>query len=260
MRTLRHRMARDRVVLLAALAGTTAIGWLVLEHTGAGLTRAGVPTMAATAMSDTGARGAGFGLAFAMWAVMMVAMMAPAAWPSAAAYLALARRARPERSPLAATANFLGGYLGAWLGYAALGAAAQSMLVRAVLLTPMGAIASNTSAAVVLIVAGAYQLTPLKRTCVTHCRSPLLQLMGAWRDGKAGALRLGLVHGSWCVACCWALMALMFVAGVMNLGWMAIVALFILAEKLVPAHWHVDLVSGTLLIGAGVWMALLVAG
>lgn len=258
MSTLRRRMARERIVLLAALAGATAIGWLVLAHMGAGLTSVEAPVMAGMAMARPAALAPGYGLTLAMWVAMMTAMMAPAASPGTAAYLALARRAHPERNPLAATASFLGGYLGSWLGYAALGAAVQSALARALLLTPMGAIASGTLASTVLIAAGAYQLTPLKRTCVTHCRSPLLQIMSGWRDGTIGALRLGLTHGSWCVACCWALMALMFVVGVMNLAWMAAVSVFILAEKLVPAHWHLETASGILLIGAGaamLWLA-----
>lgn len=259
MPALRQWMGRDRAILLAGIAGVAAIGWLVLARMSAGMTAPDSTAMSGMAMAAPSTPGPGYGITFAMWAAMMAAMMAPATGPGVSAYLALARR-RPGRNPLLAAAAFVAGHLAVWLGYAALGAAAQALLARARLLTPLGAVASAYLASGVLIVAGAYQLTALKRVCVTRCRTPLLQLMNGWRDGVGGALRLGLTQGSWCVACCWALMALVFAVGVMNLGWMAIVALFILAEKLVPAHWHVDLVSGTLLIGAGVWMALLAAG
>lgn len=259
MRTLRQRMARDQAILLAALAAVAAAGWLVLARMDAGLAGAGARATTAMAMSGMSASSAGYGLTLAMWVAMTAAMMVPAAEPGTAAYLALARRVHPDQNLLAATAGFLGGTLGSWLGYAALGAAVQLALARAMLLTPLGAIASGHLAAGVLVVAGAYQLTPLKRACITHCRNPLLQLISTWRDGWIGALRLGWAHGSWCVACCWALMALMLVAGVMNLAWMAAVAALVLAEKLVPESWHFDLASGVVLICAGTWMALLAA-
>ncbi|MGY3041488.1 putative metal-binding membrane protein [Rhodanobacter sp. TND4EL1] len=119
---------------------------------------------------------------------------------------------------------------------------------------PAGAIASTWLSATVLIAAGLYQLAPLKRACVTRCRSPLLQLMDNWRDGANGALKLGFHQGSWCVGCCWALMVLMFVVGVMNLAWMAILSGFVLAEKLMPARWHLDVVAGVTLVAWGGWL------
>lgn len=255
-----RRLGRDRAILLAAIAAITLIGGLELARLGTGMTAPGAGAMPGMPMPESGASGAGFGATLVMWLVMMTAMMAPATGPGAAAYLALARRRDPRQSPWPATMLFLAGHLTAWLGYALLGAAAQSALADAMLLTPMGALDRGYLAAGVLLVAGAYQLTPLKRACITRCRSPLLQLMSAWRDGAGGAFRLGLGQGSWCVGCCWALMALLFVAGVMNLAWMAIVAAFILAEKLAPRRWRLDWVAGVLLIGAGVWLGLVAAG
>lgn len=252
---------RDRVVLLAALACVSATGWLVLARMNAGPTAPHPMAMPGMLLAHApSATGPGYGATLAMWAVMMLAMMAPATAPGLAAYLALARRRRPRRNHALAAAAFLAGYFCPWLAYAALAAAAQSALATALRLTPMGAFADPYLSAGVLVVAGAYQLTPLKRLCVTRCRNPLLQLMGAWRDGARGALRLGFGQGSWCVACCWALMALVFVAGVMNLAWMAIITAFILAEKLAPARWRLDFVAGVLLIGAGAWIALAAAG
>jgi predicted metal-binding membrane protein len=255
------QLRRDRVILLGGLACVSATGWFVLAHMGAGLAGPHPSAMPGMLMTNpTNGPSPGYGMALAMWAAMMVAMMAPAIAPSLSAYLVLAHRRYPDRSATLAAAGFLAGHFGAWLGYAALAAAAQSALATAMRLTPTGALASPHLASGVLIAAGVYQLTPLKRVCITHCRSPLLQLMGTWRDGGSGALRLGFGYGSWCVACCWAIMALMFVVGVMNLFWMAVITIVILAEKLVPARWRIDLIAGVLLIGAGAWVALAVAG
>jgi predicted metal-binding membrane protein len=255
------QLRRDRVILLGGLACVSATGWFVLAHMGAGLAGPHPSAMPGMLMTNpTNGPSPGYGMALAMWAAMMVAMMAPAIAPGLSAYLILAHRRHPDRSAMLAAAGFLAGYFGAWLGYAALAAAAQSALATAMRLTPIGALASPYLAAGVLIAAGVYQLTPLKRVCITRCRSPLLQLMGMWRDGGSGALRLGVGYGSWCVACCWALMVLMFVVGVMNLFWMAVITIFILAEKLAPARWRIDRIAGVLLIGVGAWVALAVAG
>lgn len=250
-------LGRDRAILLAAIAAITLVGGLELARLGTGMSTPIAGAMPGMPMADSSA---GFGATLVMWLVMMTAMMAPATGPGAAAYLALARRRDPRHNPWPATMLFLAGHLAAWLGYALLGAAAQSALAGTGLLTSMGALANGYLSAGALVVAGVYQLTPQKRACITHCRQPLLKLMDAWRDGMGGALALGLGQGSWCVGCCWALMALLFVVGVMNLAWMAIVAAFILAEKLAPARWHLDWIAGVLLIGAGIWLALVATG
>jgi predicted metal-binding membrane protein len=255
-----RRLGRDRAILLAAIAALTLFGWLELARMGTGTTAPNAATMPGMPMAGVSAASASFGMTLAMWLVMMTAMMAPATGPGAAAYLALARRRHPDRSPWPAAMGFLAGYLAAWLGYAVIGAAAQWALAGTGLLNSMGALASGYFAAGALIVAGSYQLTTPKRACITRCRNPLLQLMSTWRDGMGGALALGLGQGSWCVGCCWALMALLFVVGVMNLAWMAIVAAFILAEKLAPPRWHLDWIAGALLIGAGGWLVLVAAG
>lgn len=247
-----QRIGRDRAAALAGLGLVAAIGWIVLVHMSAGMTE---PEAAAVLMTrPQHSPGHGFGMVFAMWAAMMVAMMAPAAGPGLSAYLALARRRHPEQNTIPAATAFFAGYLAAWLGYAVLGAAAQWLLARMALLSPMGASANLYLSAGILTAAGLYQLTPLKRACITRCRSPLLQLMNGWRDGTGGALRLGLGQGSYCVGCCWALMALLFVVGTMNLAWMAIVTIFVLAEKLAPVRWHLDAFTGLVLVAWGGWL------
>ena len=108
--------------------------------------------------------------------------------------------------------------------------------------------------AAILIAAGIYQLTPFKGTCLTHCRSPLGFLMSHWRDGASGALRMGLAHGSYCLGCCWALMCVLFVVGVMNLMWVAAIAIFVLMEKIGPAGTLVARAAGVAMIVMGIYV------
>ena len=252
MTAMRQRIVCDRAAALTGLALVAALGWLVLARMSVDM--AATDAAAALMTRPQYLPAPGFGMVLAMWATMMAAMMAPATAPSLSAYLALARRRHPAQNTVAAATSFFTGYMGAWLGYAVLGAATQWVLGRTALLSAMGASANAYLSAGILIAAGLYQLTPLKRACVTRCRSPLLQLMNNWRDGRGGALRLGLGQGSYCVGCCWALMALLFVVGTMNLAWMAIVTIFVLAEKLVPARWHLDAVAGLSLVAWAGWL------
>ena len=151
---------------------------------------------------------------------------------------------------------FLLGYLAVWTGFSALAAVAQWILHALALLSPMMVSTSPLLGGVLLLVAGVFQWTPLKSACLTHCRSPLSFLMTDWGEGKWGAFFMGLKHGAYCTGCCWFLMALLFVAGVMNVWWIAIIALFVLLEKVVPQGLFVGKVAGVLLVAWGVWMAL----
>jgi predicted metal-binding membrane protein len=153
---------------------------------------------------------------------------------------------------------FVLGYLLAWTGYAVLAALGQSLLHSAALLSPAMASASPLLGGALLLLAGVYQWLPVKGACLSHCRSPLGFFTAEWREGVSGALVMGLRHGSYCVGCCWALMALLFVAGVMNLLWVAVIAGFVLAEKVVPNGRLLGRVTGALLAGWGLW--LIVAG
>src|ERR1700730_717341 len=162
-------------------------------------------------------------LVFAMWAVMMVGMMMPSTAPMMLLYARVGRQAADAGKPLAATGWFAGGYLLAWIGFAFLATAAQWMLERASLLTPMMQSASDMLGGLVLITAGLYQWMPLKDACLRHCRAPLqfIQQHGGFRPDALGSVLIGVKHGGYCVGCCWALMALLFVGGVMNVLWIA---------------------------------------
>lgn len=171
---------------------------------------------------------------FAMWAVMQVAMMSPSAVPMTLAFTKLDRYKNADRSPYFTTAVFFIGYLVVWALYSVFAALIQWQLNSWALLTPTGASASPYLAGVILIGAGLFQFSQLKQSCLNHCRSPLPYLMANWTDGAFGAFKMGFQHGIFCVGCCWVLMALLFVAGVMNLIWMAVITVFVLIEKVAP--------------------------
>jgi predicted metal-binding membrane protein len=175
-----------------------------------------------------------FGLRLAMWAVMMVAMMVPTAAPMTLMYAAVARKAAAQHNPLAPTFVFVTGYITMWTIFGLVATVTQLALDQAALLSPMMVASSALFGAAVLIGAGIYQLTPLKNACLRNCRAPAHFLSRYWRTGNLGAFRMGLRLGVYCVGCCWILMGLLFVGGVMNLLWIAAIAIFVLLEKTVP--------------------------
>jgi len=203
-------------------------------------------------MSDMAGRAPGFVFVVAMWWVMMVAMMVPAAAPTILLYARVHRHsAMPQPAP--AIASFLAGYLACWLGFALIAAGLHVWL-----LSPMSmALPSRGAAAALLIAAGIYQVSPLKDACLSHCRSPAQFLNRHYRPGPSGAFRLGLLHGAYCVGCCWLLMGLLFVGGVMNLLWVAGLALLVAAEKMLPGgQWLARIAGG----GMIVWAVVLILG
>ncbi|CAN7778619.1 DUF2182 domain-containing protein [Variovorax sp. LjRoot175] len=177
-------------------------------------------------------------LMFFMWWVMMVAMMLPSAAPVILLFATVNRKQRDAGHPYVATSIFAFGYLAAWAGFSLVEVVLQWGFEFAGILSPMLVATNATLDGLLLLAAGVYQLTLIKHACLRHCRSPLAFLSAHWRPGARGALRMGLLHGAICVGCCWFLMGLMFIGGVMNLYWIAGLALFVLCEKTVPAgHW-----------------------
>lgn len=185
-----------------------------------------------------------------MWVVMMVAMMTPVVLPVVLLFQRT-REATPGRTPA-----FVAGYLGAWSLFGCALSAVQWLLHRASLLHGMLLQAGPTLAAGLLIVAGLYQFTPVKRACLRHCQSPLAFLLNHWRTGRWGAFRMGATHGSYCLGCCWALMLLMFVGGVMSVVAMALLAATMLLERVLPAGPWSYALPGAVLLAAGVALAL----
>jgi predicted metal-binding membrane protein len=164
-------------------------------------------------------------------------------------------RTRAERGqPYVSTAFFLSGYFAVWTAFSLGAAVAQWILHGATLLSPQMTTNSSLVSGAFLLAAGAFQFSPLKSTCLAHCRSPLTFLMTDWRKGRAGAFFMGWKHGWFCTACCWLLMVLLFVVGVMNLLWIALLALFALSERIAPKSWRLSQITGLVLLCAGTWL------
>jgi predicted metal-binding membrane protein len=196
-------------------------------------------------------------LMFAMWWLMMTSMMLPSAVPVLLLVSALNRKASPDRRPYGATALFAAGYLVAWAGFSVAAVATQAWLTANGSLSSMLDVGDGALAAVMLVAAGLWQLTPLKRACLRRCRSPVQFLTARRRSGAFGALAMGMEHGAYCVGCCWLMMALLFVGGIMNLYWIAGLALYALAEKLLPGGERIARIAGAALLASG--LALLAA-
>jgi predicted metal-binding membrane protein len=192
-------------------------------------------------------------LLWAMWAVMMSGMMLPSAAPTIVLYGAMARRSA-ERGAGWRIYALAGGYLAAWTGFSLGATVLQRLLSTLLLLTPMMELNSPWFGSVLLLIAGLYQLTPLKHACLRTCQTPFQFLMSRWRPGAGGAFRLGLQHGVYCVGCCWALMLLLFAGGVMNLTVIAALTAFVAFEKLIPFGANGSRLSGGLLIATGIVM------
>lgn len=258
-------LRRDRAVVAGALAVLTALAWAYvlwladdmrmggMDMTGFRMVPAGRGLM--TAVEDPW-EPVEFVFVFAMWAVMMIGMMTPSAAPMILLYARVARQAAAQGKPFAPTAWFGGGYLAMWTTFSLAATFAHWGLDRALLLTPMMESASLKLAGAVLIASGLYQWTPLKDVCLRQCQAPWLfiQRRGGFRRDAAGSLVLGARHGLSCIGCCWALMALLFVGGVMNMLWIAALTILVLAEKLVPAGRLISRTAGVGLVAAGAWL------
>jgi predicted metal-binding membrane protein len=253
-------LRRDRMVLVAGLVIVLGMawGWLVA---GAGMEMSAVEMTAMAGMDGWLMRPAVWTLAyaaliFAMWWVMMVAMMLPSAAPMLLLFARVNRKDKEAGAPLVPIALFAAGYLLVWGGFCAVATALQWGLESARLLSPMLVTTNKWLGAGILIAAGLSQFTPLKAICLRHCRTPLGFLLGGWRPGRLGALRMGLEHGAFCLGCCWFLMALLFFGGVMNLYWIAGLAVFVLLEKTIPlGHW-LGRVAGVVLVAWGGALAI----
>ncbi|HSD74374.1 MAG TPA: DUF2182 domain-containing protein [Steroidobacteraceae bacterium] len=195
-------------------------------------------------------------LLFAMWVVMMVGMMLPSAAPTLLLYAAVARKSHGGEATRPQVYAFAAGYLAIWTLFSLVATLLQRLASAALLLSPMMELQNRVWAGGLLVLAGIYQFTPLKRTCLASCRSPVEFITRHWQPGSAGAFRMGLGHGLYCLGCCWALMLLLFVGGVMNLWVIAAITLFVLLEKLVPFGAQGGRLSGVLLTLFGLWVLL----
>ena len=249
--TLESLLRRDRWLIGGALAVMIALCWAWLVPMARDMygTMTGASAWMMTDRWDL----AHVTLLFAMWVVMMAGMMLPSAAPTLLLYAGVIRKSPDgERAPAHVYA-FAGGYLLVWTAFSLIATVLQRVLANLLVLTPMMETRDRAVGGALLIVAGIYQLTPFKRTCLESCRSPAAFIAEHWRRGVAGGFRLGLAHGTYCLGCCWALMLLLFVGGVMNLWWIAGLTIIVLLEKLAPLGGQGGRLLGLLIIAMGLW-------
>jgi predicted metal-binding membrane protein len=247
---LESLLRRDYAITLVALIAVIIVCWGYLLA-GAGM------TMPSVGGEETPRRSWDTAYALvmlAMWWVMMIAMMLPSAAPMILVFSKVNREST-DGSPRAMLA-FVAAYIAAWSGFSVLATALQWALDGGGLLSPDMASSNRVFGGALLIVAGVWQLTPLKHACLRHCRSPFYYCLHKWRGGTYGAFRMGFGHGAFCLGCCWVLMALLFYGGVMNIWWILGLSTYVLIEKVVPAgHW-IGRGTGGLLLFWGIWVLL----
>lgn len=248
---LERVLHRDRLIVAIGTAAVTALAWAYLAS-GAGMDTemmADMPDMAPMPWTPLYAA-----LLFVMWWVMMIAMMAPSAAPTVLLYATVKRKQETASCAAMDAWIFLAGYLATWAGFSVVAVLVQWALERLGLLSMAMASTSSILGGLILLAAGLYQFTPLKRACLRYCESPLMFLSRHWRPGTRGAFHMGIRHGSYCVGCCWFLMALLFVSGVMNLLWIIAIALYVAGEKLLPFGPRLSHAAGGALILFGAIM------
>lgn len=263
---LETALKRDRALIILGLAAITLLAWAYLFYLARDMSSmadmAGMEMAASAMMTRWGP--VDFILMFLMWAVMMVAMMTPSAAPMLLTFAAINRRRRERGNPYVPTGVFLAGYLLAWAAFSLAATSVQWALHSASLLSPAMAVTGPglgpglgpVLGSVLLLAAGIFQWTPLKNACLRHCRTPMGFITNDWREGRRGALLMGLHHGGYCLGCCWALMGLLFLLGVMNLLWIAALSAFVLVEKAAPGAPWVSRITGAALVAWGVWLLI----
>lgn len=261
---LERLLARDRRLIAVALAALVVLAWsylLVLSRQMSDdASMASMPGMQAMPNmpgmgSETGGFAQSLALTVLMWWTMMIGMMVPSAAPMILLFGSVQRRQLAAESPKLRVALFTAGYLATWGAFSVLAAGAQLALTKLALLAPIDLTVTDWLGALLVALAGVYQLTPLKNACLRRCRSPAEFLSSHWRRGNAGAFRMGIEHGVYCVGCCWLLMSLLFVVGVMNLLWVAVIAAFVLIEKLVPQGETTAKINGVALLALALFLA-----
>lgn len=257
-------LRRDRGIIAGALCLVTLLAWVYLvilvDQMGMTLTGAmefetdsGMKNMDAmmelkpwTALDGV--------LLFLMWAIMMIGMMTPSAAPMILLYAMVSRKKDKDKNTIIPTAHFYAGYLAIWCVFSAAATALQWGFEQTALLSPMMISASNTLSALILLLAGIYQWTPYKNVCLDRCRDPVWFLSRIWREGSPGAFQMGLIHGTFCLGCCWMLMLLLFAGGVMNLLCVAAITVFVLLEKVAPMGKNAGKWGGAALLLWGVYI------
>jgi predicted metal-binding membrane protein len=250
--TLEYILKKDRFIVLSGLFVIGVLSWLYIIYLHRQMVAMDMNAVFfAMPMTPQWTR-TDFALLFLMWFVMMIAMMTPSVTPLILIFAMVNRQRQQQQSPFVPAGYLLSGYFLVWAAFSLLATGLQWLLQQISLLNPEMETTSKISGAIILISAGAFQFTPLKHTCLNYCRTPLPFIHRNWQEGKVGALRMGAENGLYCLGCCWILMSLLFVSGIMNVLWIAMIALFVLIEKVLPAAKLISLAAGFVLIAYGI--------
>ncbi len=247
---------RDRLIIIGGLFFITLLSWLYIIYLYNQMTYMDMNALFFAMPMTPEWTATDFMLLFLMWVVMMIAMMTPSVAPLILIFAKVNRERRQQERPFVHTFYLMAGYFLVWTAFSLAATCLQWLLQQVSLLNPEMQTTNKILGGMILMVTGIFQFTPLKQTCLKYCRTPLGFILQNWKEGKQGALRMGIENGFYCVGCCWMLMVLLFVAGVMNLLWIALIALFVLVEKISPQIKWIPYAAGFVLILYGILLMI----
>jgi predicted metal-binding membrane protein len=254
--SLAYHLKRDRLIIISGLFFITLLSWLYIFYLYNQMVYMDMNALFFAMPMTPEWTIIDFILLFLMWLVMMIAMMTPSVSPLVLIFATINRQRKNQDRPFVNAAYLMAGYFLVWAAFSLVATTLQWVLQQISLLDPYMKTTSKILGGIILIATGIFQFTPLKQTCLTHCRSPLDFVLQHWKEGKQGALRMGIENGFYCLGCCWMLMALLFVTGIMNLLWVAIIALFVLVEKILSQIKWIPYFAGTVLILYGILLLI----
>jgi predicted metal-binding membrane protein len=251
-KSLAFHIKRDRLIIIGGLFFIALLSWLYIIYLYRQMVYMDMNALFFAMPMTPEWTNMDFILLFLMWLVMMIAMMTPSVSPLILIFTTINRQRKQQVHPFVNAAFLMAGYFLVWAAFSFVATALQWLLQQMSLLSPDMKTTSKILGSIILIATGIFQFTPLKQTCLAHCRTPLNFVLQHWKEGKQGALKMGIENGFYCLGCCWLLMGLLFVTGIMNLLWVSIIAFFVLTEKLFSRVKWIPYLAGTLLILYGV--------
>jgi len=251
-KSLEYLLKRDRLIIISGLFFITLLSWLYIVYLYNQMVYMDMDALFFAMPMTPKWASTDFILLFLMWLVMMIAMMTPSVAPLILTFAKINRQRRQQDRPFVNTAYLIAGYFLVWAGFSVSATALQWLLQQIALLNPEMKTTSKILGSIILIATGIFQFTPIKQTCLKYCRTPLGFVLQHWKEGKLSALLMGIENGFYCLGCCWLLMALLFVVGIMNLLWIALIAVFVLVEKITPNIKWIPYIAGVVLIAYGV--------
>lgn len=246
--TLENILKKDRFIIVSGLFVLCVLAWLYIIYLYRQMVVMDMNALFFAMPMTPEWTATDFLLLFLMWLVMMIAMMTPSVTPLILIFAMVNRQRKQQRTPFVSTGYLLSGYFLVWAAFSLMATILQWLLQHISLLNPEMETTSKILGAIILMAAGVFQFTPLKQKCLSYCRTPIDFIHRNWKEGKPGALRMGIENGMYCLGCCWILMILLFVSGIMNILWIAIIALFVLIEKVLPQIKWISFVAGAALI------------